>query len=678
MKTQDFLLELGTEELPPKLLPKLSQALTANLVKALSELKLNHAEVESFATPRRLAVLVRDLQCQQEDQIIERKGPSVSAPEQAVEGFAKSCGVLSSELDKKPFGKSDYYFFSKEQKGLETKDLLAQVVDTAIKNIPIAKPMRWGNSEQQFVRPTHWLVMLLDSEVIQAQIMGLSAGNTTRGLRFTGPKTIEIDQAKNYRAIMQQQAQIEVDFDTRKEIIRQQVIQVATENKATAVIDESLLSEVCALVEYPCAFSGEFSESFLAVPEEALISAMKSHQKYFHMLDKHNKLLPSFISVANIESSDISVIVSGNERVIRPRLADSEFFWEQDKSQTLYSRLEKLDRVLFMKSLGSMGDKAKRIEILSGDIAKMIGANEVDAKRAGLLCKTDLVSEMVGEFADLQGVMGGYYAQNDQENSAVSTAISEHYHPRFSGDTLPSTEIGLAVAIADKLDTITGIYGIGQGPTGSKDPYALRRMALGLLRIMVESKLELNLKALIASSLSAHSTDVDRQCAPAIYTFMMDRLRAYYKEKQVSGKAFEAVLAVAPESPYDFHLRVEALNIFTQDQAAESLIEANKRIANILKDQQNLSIEVDASVLIEKAEKTLFAQTQAVAEKLSNSTDYAASMSELISLKVSIDQFFDQVMVNSDVAELKQARLNLIHWVRSLFLSVADVSHLSA
>ena len=678
MKTQDFLLELGTEELPPKLLPKLSQALTANLVKALSELKLNHAEVESFATPRRLAVLVRDLQCQQEDQIIERKGPSVSAPEQAVEGFAKSCGVLSSELDKKPFGKSDYYFFSKEQKGLETKDLLAQVVDTAIKNIPIAKPMRWGNSEQQFVRPTHWLVMLLDSEVIQAQIMGLSAGNTTRGLRFTGPKTIEIDQAKNYRAIMQQQAQIEVDFDTRKEIIRQQVIQVATENKATAVIDESLLSEVCALVEYPCAFSGEFSESFLAVPEEALISAMKSHQKYFHMLDKHNKLLPSFISVANIESSDISVIVSGNERVIRPRLADSEFFWEQDKSQTLYSRLEKLDRVLFMKSLGSMGDKAKRIEILSGDIAKMIGANEVDAKRAGLLCKTDLVSEMVGEFADLQGVMGGYYAQNDQENSAVSTAISEHYHPRFSGDTLPSTEIGLAVAIADKLDTITGIYGIGQGPTGSKDPYALRRMALGLLRIMVESKLELNLKALITSSLSAHSTDVDRQCAPAIYTFMMDRLRAYYKEKQVSGKAFEAVLAVAPESPYDFHLRVEALNIFTQDQAAESLIEANKRIANILKDQQNLSIEVDASVLIEKAEKTLFAQTQAVAEKLSNSTDYAASMSELISLKVSIDQFFDQVMVNSDVAELKQARLNLIHWVRSLFLSVADVSHLSA
>jgi glycyl-tRNA synthetase beta chain len=678
MNTQDFLLELGTEELPPKLLPKLSKSLTDNLIKELSELKLNYSKVESFATPRRLAVLVHDLQCQQEDQIIERKGPSVSAPDQAVSGFAKSCGVSASELKKKAFGKSDYYFFTKEQQGLETKILLEEAVDKSIKNIPIAKPMRWGSSDTQFVRPTHWLVMLLDADVVKANIMGLSATNITRGLRFTGPKTLTIDQAKNYRQIMMEQAQIEVDFDIRKQTIRQQVIQVANDNKATAVIDEALLSEVCALVEYPRAFSGGFSESFLAVPEEALISAMKSHQKYFHMLDNNDKLLPSFISVANIESSDIDVIISGNERVIRPRLADSEFFWEQDKRQTLESRLEKLDRVLFMKSLGSMGDKAKRIQTLSGSIATMIGANESDTKRAGLLCKSDLVSEMVGEFADLQGVMGGYYAKNDGESPAVSTAISEHYHPRFAGDTLPSTQEGLVVAIADKLDTITGIYGIGQGPTGSKDPYALRRMALGLLRIMVESKLDLNLKILIENSLSAHSSDVDIQCSSAIYTFMMDRLRAYYKEKQVSAKAFEAVLAVEPESPYDFHLRVEALNIFTQDKASDSLIEANKRIANMLKDQNNLSTKVDVSVLVEDAEKTLFAATQSVSNKILNSKDYAASMNELISLKSSIDNFFDQVMVNSDVAELKQARLNLINWVRSLFLSVADVSYLSA
>ena len=677
MKTQDFLLELGTEELPPKLLPKLSKALTDNIVNELNSLKLNFSAVESFATPRRLAVLVHDLELQQEDQIIERKGPSVSAPDQAVDGFAKSCGVSKSDLQQKPFGKSDYYFFSKEQKGLETKGLLQQVVDKAIKNIPIARPMRWGDSEMQFVRPTHWLVMLLGSDVVEASIMGLTAGNVTRGLRFTGQQEFSINEAKNYRQIILDQSKIEVDFNLRKEIVRQQVIQVANDNNAVAVIDEALLSEVCALVEYPCAFSGGFNESFLVVPEEALISAMKSHQKYFHMLDSNGKLLPSFISVANIESSDISVIIDGNERVIRPRLADSEFFWDQDKSQTLESRLQNLERVLFMKSLGSMGDKAKRIEELSGSIAVMMGANKQDSKRAGLLCKTDLVTEMVGEFADLQGVMGGYYALNDGENPAVATAISEHYHPRFAGDTLPSTEEGLVVAIADKLDTITGIYGIGQGPTGSKDPYALRRMALGLLRIMVESKLELNLKALISASLAAHSDDVDSECAPAIYKFMMDRLRAYYKEQKLSAKAFEAVLAVKPESPFDFHLRVEALDIFTKNEASASLIEANKRIANMLKDHQGLSIEVDQSILIESAEKALFEATGLVASKLAKSTNYIDNMQQLISLKVSIDTFFDEVMVNADDKQLKQARLSLINWVRSLFLSVADVSYLS-
>lgn len=677
MNTQDFLLELGTEELPPMLLPKLSKALTDNVVAELKQLKLEFSTVDSFATPRRLAVLVHDLQLQQEDQIIERKGPSVNAPDQAVEGFAKSCGVERSELAQKAFGKADYYFFSKEQKGLETQGLLAQVVDTAIKGIPIAKPMRWGDSDIQFSRPTHWLVMLLGSKVVNASVMGLTAGNATRGLRFTGKQTFEIAQASDYRQTLMDQAQIEVDFEARKALIRQQVIDVANNNNATAVIDEALLAEVCALVEYPRAFSGGFSESFLAVPEEALISAMKSHQKYFHMLDANDKLLPSFISVANIESSDLSVIVDGNERVIRPRLADSEFFWEQDKRQTLESHLEKLDRVLFMKSLGSMGDKAKRIESLSATIASMIGANEQDAKRAGLLCKTDLVTEMVGEFADLQGVMGGYYAQNDGESESVAKAISEHYHPRFAGDSLPSTSEGLVVSIADKLDTITGIYGIGQGPTGSKDPYALRRMALGLLRIMVESKLDLNLKSLINASLSAHSNEVDTECASAIYKFMMDRLRAYYKEQKLSGKAFEAVLAVKPESPFDFHLRVEALDIFTKDDASASLIEANKRIANMLKDQQDLSTDVDQSVLVEVAEKALYAQTAEVASKLSKSTDYVSNMQQLISLKAGIDTFFDEVMVNADNAQLKTARLSLINWVRSLFLSVADVSYLS-
>ena len=677
MNTQDFLLELGTEELPPKLLQKISNALTTNLTDQLSELKLSFGKVESFATPRRLAVLVHDLQLQQDDQTVERKGPALSAPDQAVEGFAKSCGVSKQDLSHKAFGKADYYFFTKEQKGLKTTDLLEEVVDTAIKKIPIAKPMRWGNLDFTFVRPTHWLVMMLGSEVVPATVMGLSAGNTTKGLRFTGEQEFGIDNAADYQQTLFDRAQIEVDFDARKQIIRKQVMQVASKSKANAVIDESLLDEVCALVEYPCAFSGGFDQKFLSVPEEALISAMKSHQKYFHMVDDNEKLLPSFISVANIESSDLSVIIDGNERVIRPRLSDSEFFWEKDKAESLESRLSKLNDVLFMKSLGSMGDKVKRIESLSSYIAGVIGANVDYSARAGLLSKSDLVSDMVGEFADLQGVMGGYYALNDGEDESVSIAIREHYHPRFSGDSLPSSREGLVVAIADKLDTITGIYGIGQGPTGSKDPYALRRMALGLLRIMVEGQLNLDLKALIAQSLSLHSSKVDASSADDIYQFMMDRLRAYYKEQKVSAKAFEAVLAVRPESPYDFHRRVEALNLFTQQSESESLIESNKRIANILKEHDNLGTDVDTSVFVEDAEKALYEAVSNVAKDLSSSADYEQTMNKLLGLKDSIDSFFDQVMVNTDDEILKRSRLTLLNWVRSLFLSVADISYLS-
>ncbi|MBT5287269.1 MAG: glycine--tRNA ligase subunit beta [Candidatus Thioglobus sp.] len=677
MNTQDFLLELGTEELPPKLLQKISNALTTNLTDQLSELKLSFGKVESFATPRRLAVLVHDLQLQQDDQTVERKGPALSAPDQAVEGFAKSCGVSKQDLSHKAFGKADYYFFTKEQKGLKTTDLLEEVVDTAIKKIPIAKPMRWGNLDFTFVRPTHWLVMMLGSEVVPATVMGLSAGNTTKGLRFTGEQEFGIDNAADYQQTLFDRAQIEVDFDARKQIIRKQVMQVASKSKANAVIDESLLDEVCALVEYPCAFSGGFDQKFLSVPEEALISAMKSHQKYFHMVDDNEKLLPSFISVANIESSDLSVIIDGNERVIRPRLSDSEFFWEKDKAESLESRLSKLNDVLFMKLLGSMGDKVKRIESLSSYIAGVIGANVDYSARAGLLSKSDLVSDMVGEFADLQGVMGGYYALNDGEDESVSIAIREHYHPRFSGDSLPSSKEGLVVAIADKLDTITGIYGIGQGPTGSKDPYALRRMALGLLRIMVEGQLNLDLKALIAQSLSLHSSKVDASSADDIYQFMMDRLRAYYKEQKVSAKAFEAVLAVRPESPYDFHRRVEALNLFTQQSESESLIESNKRIANILKEHDNLGTDVDTSVFVEDAEKALYEAVSNVAKDLSSSADYEQTMNKLLGLKDSIDSFFDQVMVNTDDEILKRSRLTLLNWVRSLFLSVADISYLS-
>ena len=507
--------------------------------------------------------------------------------------------------------------------------------------------------------------------------MGLVASNKTMGLRFKKDNKICISSAEKYPSIMQDRANIEVDFLKRKEIIRSQVIQKATEINAKAVIDESLLEEVCALVECPVALSGGFDTKFLSVPEEALISAMKSHQKYFHMLDNKGNLLPAFITVANIESSDLSVIIDGNERVIRPRLSDAEFFWEHDKLVSLENRISKLDSVLFMESLGSMGDKVKRIESLSKNIAEFIGADINNCARAGLLSKSDLVSEMVGEFADLQGIMGGYYALEDGEDEDIALGIKEHYHPRFAGDSLPSSDEGLVVAIADKIDTITGIYGIGQGPTGSKDPYALRRTALGLLRIMVECRLDINLKELIANSLKLHSSNVDINSDIDIYNFMMDRLRKYYKEQNVATKVFESVLVVRPHSPYDFHLRVQALNEFTKSSESKSLIEANKRIANMLREEANINTNVDTSAFIEDAEKELYKATLRVSKNIKDSKDYAGNMLQLLDLKDSIDSFFDKVMVNVDDKKLRESRLSLLYWVRSLFLSVADVSYLS-
>lgn len=688
MNTQDFLLELGCEELPPKGLQQLSNALTQHLTAELDKLRLSYSSVESFATPRRLAVLVSHLQLQQNDQTIERKGPSISAPDQATEGFAKSCGVAKNALAQKAFGKTQYYFFTKQQKGLKTIDLLESVVATAIQNIPIAKPMRWSDLDTYFVRPTHWLIMLLGSDIVPASMMGLTSSNTTRGLRFTGEPTFDITCAKDYQKTLLEKAQIEVDFNTRKEMIRRQVIQMAKNNNATAVIDESLLNEVCALVEYPRAFSGSFSSKFLDVPKEVLISAMKSHQKYFHMLDAQDNLMPAFISVANIESSDLSVIIDGNERVIRPRLADSEFFWRQDKAHTLESRLDKLNQVLFMKSLGSMGDKSKRIGALSGYIAGVIGANVKDSTRAGLLCKSDLVTDMVGEFADLQGVMGGYYALNDGENQTLSTAISEHYHPRFSGDSLPNTSAGLAVSIADKLDTIVGVYGIGHKPTGSKDPYALKRASLGLLRMIIESKLSLSISILVSESAKGYSFDINIQ---EITAFILERLEAYYQEQGIDKVIIKAVLKSQEKkseahssSVYDWHLRVEALNIFMQDDNAKSLIEANKRIKNILKDIKAEEHEMDAFTfepLLAKAtqfDKDLYKATKhAFVVKNENKDNYQMIIKEFLSLKGAIDAFFDNVMVNDEDLEIRRLRLNLIDWVQTLFLDVADFSYLS-
>jgi glycyl-tRNA synthetase beta chain len=699
MKTQDFLLELGTEELPPKLLKQLSNSLSSNLTQQLSALNLSFGGVVSFATPRRLAVLVSDLQSQQEDQMIERKGPALSAPAQAVEGFAKSCGVDINALDKRELKGTDYYFFTQEKKGSKTQDLLENIVDTAIKNIPIARPMHWGDLDFNFVRPVHWLVMMLGSDIVKANIMGLDSGNSTRGMRFTGEQAFSINNAKDYQKTLLDKAQIEVDFDLRKQTIRTQVMQVASENNATAVIDESLLDEVCALVEYPCAFSGNFDKRFLKVPEEALISAMKAHQKYFHMLDAKGKLLPAFISVANIESSDLSVIVDGNERVIRPRLTDSEFFWEQDKSRTLASRIAKLDSVLFMEGLGSMGDKAKRIEKLSAYIADIIGANTKHSARAGLLSKTDLITDMVGEFADLQGVMGGYYAINDGEDPVVASAISEHYHPRFSGDTLPCTKEGLCVAIADKVDSIVGIYGIGHKPTGSKDPYALKRAALGLLRMMIESKSQLDLFGLIKQSVKLH--EFDEEIIQDIYDFIVSRLEMYYQEQAIDKAVVRAVLAKKGSNNvvYDWHLRIEAVHIFVQNENSKSLIKADKRIRNIFKDidsedmaggcsssSQSISRRKDGRdtntykdiEFTNQFDKNLLnAYMKFKRKRDEDKQDYLVIIDALLELKPAVDDFFNNVRVLDDDVELRRDRITLLWEIMTSFSSIAEFSYLS-
>ena len=677
MKTHDFLLELGTEELPPKLLLKLSNSLRDNFEKELNKLNLSFKNIKAFSTPRRLSISIAELQSKQQDQVIDNKGPSTQSPEMAINGFAKSCGVIVDELEKKELGGKEYFFYSKDEPGQHVKDLLPAIIEKSIIEIPITRPMKWGDLDHSFVRPVHWLVVMLDQDIVKTNFMGLESGRESRGLRFS-ECSLSFSHANEYENMMNEKAQILVDFSKRKELIRKQILSVAKSNNAEVVIDESLLDEVCALVEYPKAFSGSFDKKFLDVPQEAIISAMKSHQKYFHLVDSKGDLLPLFISVANIESSNIQAVIEGNERVIHPRLADSEFFWNQDKAIKLEERLSDLDSVVFMKSLGSMGQKAKRIEKLSSYISDLVGFDQEMSARAGLLSKTDLLSEMVGEFADLQGIMGGYYALNDGESMEVSVAIREHYQPRFAGDDLPSTDEGIAVSLADKMDTLTGIYGIGQGPTGSKDPYALRRSALGMLRILLEAKIELNLNSLIDFSLSLHLKEVDRKSTGDIYNFMMERLKAYYRDANIDGNIYEAVLAVSPNSPLDFHNRIEALNEFTKSANSKSLIEANKRIANILKDSNEQLEKLNPDILVEDSEKSLYKATESLSNELSGSKNYKEIMKSLLNLKETIDSFFDNVMVNTEDEKVKSSRLALIRRVRHLFLSVADISHLSS
>ncbi len=688
IQTETFLVEIGTEELPPKSLKKLSEAFADGISTGLQEMELSHGDVTIYAAPRRLAVMVDDLQTTQADKTVERKGPAKKAafdadgnPTKALQGFARGCGVTVDELIELETDKGIWMGYNLEQKGQATAELIPAIVSQSLAKLPIPKRMRWGASDVEFVRPVHWTLMLLGNEVVPATILGHETSNTTQGHRFHAAQSITINQPSDYAAKLETDGYVIADFATRAERIRQQVEAVAKQAGGQAVIDEDLLEEVTALNEWPVAVVGEFDTEFLAVPSEALISAMAGHQKYFHMLDDNGKLMPNFITISNIESSNPASVKFGNERVIRPRLADAKFFWDQDRKQPLDDFLPRLKTVVFQQQLGTLFDKVERLETLTVKIGRPLGVEASICERAARLSKCDLMSDMVGEFPNLQGVMGRYYAYEQNETTDVADALDAQYQPRFAGDELPASAVAQSLAIADKLDTITGIYGIGQVPTGDKDPFALRRAALGLLRIMIEKELDLDLHLLIQYSLELHSeVKVEDKLVDDIYDFIISRLRAYYADQGITAEQFESVVVCRPAHPVDFAKRIEAVKQFSQMDAAESLSAANKRISNILKKvDAEISETVNPSVFTEAAEQALWDKLDALRETVSDQIagrDYVAAISELSTIKDSVDHFFDEVMVMADDEAVKQNRLSLLNQIYQLFLQVADISKL--
>ncbi len=694
MSAQDFLVEIGTEELPPKALKKLSSAFSDGIQQGLKEANIEFGSVELFAAPRRLAVRIKQLSDTQPDTNVEKRGPAVKSaydadgnPTRAVEGFARSCGTTVDQLKTMETDKGAWLVYRSVQAGQKTTDLLPKIVNKSLVQLPIPKRMRWGAKRIEFVRPVHWIIMLYGSSVIDCEILGHKSGNQTRGHRFHCNELLTINTPSEYENTLLEKGYVIADFEVRRDKVRAGVIAIAETVNGQAVIDNDLLDEVTALNEWPVPLIGRFEERFLEVPAEALISSMKEHQKYFHVVDSNGKMLPNFITLSNIESKDPAQVVAGNERVIRPRLADAAFFFETDRKQTLEARIENLKPIVFQKQLGSIYDKVQRTSGLAGKIADAIGGDEQLAKRAGLLLKSDLVSEMVLEFTDLQGIMGMYYARFDGEAEEVATALNEQYMPRFAGDELPSTKTGCAVAIADKLDSLVGIFGINQPPTGTKDPFALRRASLGILRIIVEKGLDLDLADCIEWSIAQHGElpaassggpSVEK-LKDTILDYMLDRFRAWYEEEGIPAEVFLAVHARRPSRPLDFDQRIQAVNQFRQLPEAKALAAANKRVSNILSKvhANDLAATLNYDLLELDAEKELAAAISAQAEKVNPlfaAGNYSEALQSLASLRESIDRFFDDVMVMADDEAVKNNRLALLNQLRSLFLSAADIS----
>ncbi|MEH6470407.1 MAG: glycine--tRNA ligase subunit beta [Halopseudomonas sp.] len=677
--SQDFLVEIGTEELPPKALKTLSQAFGAEIEAGLKEANLGYQSAKLFASPRRLAVLVSALDSRQPDLDLEKRGPSTKAPEKAVEGFARGCGVSVAELQTLDTDKGQYYLFKSQQQGKPAQALLADIVNQSLAKLPIPKRMRWGANRTEFVRPAHWCVMLFGDEVVDAQILGRQTGRQTYGHRFHYNKPIELMAPSEYESVLAETGYVIADFAKRRANIEEQVNFAAATLKAQAVIDPALLDEVTGLNEWPVALAGRFEQRFLEVPAEALISSMKEHQKYFHVVDAEGKIQPHFITVSNIESKDPQQVIAGNEKVIRPRLSDAAFFFETDKKSSLESRIEKLKSIVFQVELGTVHDKAERVAKLATLIAQQIGGNSDWAERAAKLAKTDLVTEMVLEFTDLQGLMGSYYALNDGEPAEVAAAINEQYLPKFAGDTLPQTRTGIAIALADRLDTLVGLFGIKQPPTGSKDPFALRRATLGTLRIMVEHKLDLDLQLLLEQAADLHSNLPARAgLEQQVLAFMLERFRAWYADEGVPAEVFLAVMAIRPTKPLEFDRRVQAVNHFRTLPQAESLEAANKRVANILAKQKALgSLPPNKALFQEESESALYSALEslnATINTLLTQGDYKGILEKLAGLQPTIDQFFEDVMVMADDEAIRTNRIRLLNQLRSRFMLVADIS----
>jgi len=688
--TRDLLIEIGTEELPPKALRRLSLAFADEMAKGLDSASIEPEKIHVFATPRRLALLLKALPTAQSDRETTRRGPAVAAAfddegcaTQAAIGFAKSCGVEVEELDQLETKKGSWLSFRAIEKGQPTAALIPDLVSRALAALPIPKRMRWGDRDDEFVRPVHWVVLLFGDEVIDATILGIKAGRSTHGHRFHHPEAIYLAEPEAYLPILETEGHVLADYAARQEAIRAQVIEQANTLGGEAIVDDELLNEVTALVEWPVAISGRFDEAFLEVPSEALISSMQDHQKYFPVVDAEGKLLPYFITVANLISTDPAQIQAGNERVIRPRLADAAFFWNQDRKQPLEERADRLRSMVFQKQLGTLFDKKERISELAGRIAKLIGDQPEYAERAAQLCKCDLLTSMVNEFPELQGIMGRYYATHDGEADAVATAIEEHYLPRFAGDDLPATTTGQAVALADRLDSMVGIFATGQQPTGVKDPFALRRAALGVIRICIEQQLDLDLETLLNAAADALEHKIDaRSAVNDVFGYIMDRLLGYYQDKGVDIDLIDAVLATRPTRLLDLDRRIKACQAFRSLPEASSLAAANKRISNILKKTDEVIPEqVDISQLVDNAEKklaTVLNDLNTEVVPLMEAGDYTPALTRLAALRESVDAFFDEVMVMVDDDALRANRLALLRNLSSLFLRVADLSRLQS